>query len=166
MLNKILDSQKGFTLIEMVIVIAVMGILMGIAFRGFGAIQQGARDTRRIANLRTVQTQLESYMARCGHYPTNTVTCRTPGTTGTALDSPNTATLSWPTLRTHLGATVVAERDVPIDPLSGHPQYIYQFSPGGLNYIIAANTERAGSNPDVTGMFGTLNCDTWYCVRN
>ncbi len=163
MIDRKLNSQKGFTLIEMVIVIAVMGVLMGIAFRGFSSIQQNARDTRRFADLRTVATQLELFFARCGHYPTASQSCR-------GTQSLNEGSLTWTQLRTLLGTTVVREADVPVDPLiarSPADQYQYHFGPNGLSYVIGARPERPGHiNPDATGMVFGLNCDGFYCLRN
>ncbi len=175
MLNKKINYQKGFTLIEMVIVIAVMGVLMGIAFRGFSSIQQNARDTRRVANLRTVATQLELYFARCGHYPT-TADCRASQPT-----SPLGTNLVWgvgntpvaTTLRGRLSVgtgAVASAADVPVDPILARPvadQYRYFFGANGLSYVIGALPERAGNNnPDVTGMVLGLDCDRFYCVSN
>jgi len=140
----------------MVIVIAVMGILMGIAFRGFGAIQQGARDTRRIADLRTVATQLELYFARCGHYPTGNA-CRTASPAGTLL---------WGSLTNRLAEVVRAE-DVPDDPVVGR-YYRYGFGLNGLSFVLAATLERGGNNPDVAGNIDGINCSDTnvFCIRN
>ncbi len=163
MLEKRLSKQKGFTLIEMVVVIAVMGVLMGLAFRGFAGIQESTRDTRRIADLRRVQTALELYFARCGHYPT-TLTCGAPqGTTQGAL--------GWSELITQL-RLVASEEEIPSQfPQANIPQY--RFGPRGHSYVIGVTMERRGNNVEVIGTnilgldCGTLaNPGTTFCLRN
>jgi len=159
MINKQLSRQRGFTLVELVVVIAVMGILMGLVFRGFTTIQANARDTRRIADLRTVQTQLELYFARCGHYP-NTNACGS--TTLVAQGS-----LTWSELITQL-TLVVREGEVPRDPVAGR-EYVYHFGANGLAYVVAASTERMGNNRDLVGAGAetlNVNCDNLFCVRS
>ena len=154
-----INKQRGFTLVELVVVIAVMGILMGLVCRGFTTIQANARDTRRVADLRTIQTQLELYFARCGHYP-NTNPC---GSTTLAAQG----SLAWSELINQL-SLVVRREEVPRDPVAGR-EYVYHFGTNGLTYVIAASTERMGSNRDLVGMgTETLNvdCDNLFCLRS
>ncbi len=143
-------KQKGFTLIEMVVVIAVMGILMGMAFQGFTTIQANARDTRRVADLRRMQTQLELYFARCGHYPT-AGPCGTPGT--------GTGSRTRDQLITALEIVGIRRGEVPDDPMAAK-DYFYNFGTNGLGYVIGATMERRGNNPEVTGDIFGLNCGT------
>ena len=154
------NREGGFTLIEMVIVIVVIGILMGVAFQSVSGFQQNARDTRRLADLKKTQTFLELYYGKCGHYPT-TGACGTP--TAAA------GTLTWMgttgnTLQNRLSEVVNAS-DVPDDPLTAL-NYTYRHSGSGTEYVIAADTERVGTNKTVTGTVLTVNCNTLYCVRN
>ena len=151
---------SAFTLIEMVIVIAVIGILMGIAFNGISSVQQNARDTRRISDLRKVQTQLELFFNRCGHYPVDAATC------GNA--NVGAGNMNWSNLTTALGL-VVNQNEVPDDPIKnkqGQGSYQYGFEEDGLGYVIGANTERVGSNLDITGTQSGINCDTYYCISS
>jgi len=152
----------GFTLIEMVIVIVVIGILMGVAFQGVSSFQQNARDTVRLSDLRKTQTFLELYYGRCGHYPTAGA-CGSPSAT--------TGSLTWPgtganTLETRL-ADVVNRSDVANDPLVG-VNYTYSYGANGMDYVIAATTERVGTNRNLTGTILGVNCSDskTYCLRN
>ncbi len=68
-LNK---QNKGFTIVELLIVIVVIGILAGLVITTYNGIQQKARNTERTTDLKTFQSQLEAYYANTGKYPSNT----------------------------------------------------------------------------------------------
>ncbi|HWT55423.1 MAG TPA: type II secretion system protein [Candidatus Microsaccharimonas sp.] len=67
-LNK---QSKGFTIVELLIVIVVIGILAGLVITTYNGIQQKARNTERTTDLKTFQSQLEAYYANKGFYPSN-----------------------------------------------------------------------------------------------
>jgi general secretion pathway protein G len=66
-LNK--KQDKGFTIVELLIVIVVIGILAGLVITTYNGIQQKARNTERTTDLKTFQSQLEAYYANNGRYP-------------------------------------------------------------------------------------------------
>lgn len=57
------QQNKGFTLVELVIVIAVIGILAGLAIPHFLDSQARTRTARAAADMRTLQSAVEQYMA-------------------------------------------------------------------------------------------------------
>lgn len=61
--------KKGFTLIELVIVVAIIGLLAAAVAVGFGRQQAKSRDARRIADIKTAQTAIESYISEKGDLP-------------------------------------------------------------------------------------------------
>lgn len=64
--------QKGFTIVELLIVIVVIGILAALVITTYNGIQQKGRNTERTTDLKAIQGQLEAYYAQNGRYPTNT----------------------------------------------------------------------------------------------
>ena len=63
-------KQQGFTIVELLIVIVVIGILAALVITTFTGIQQKARNTERETDIKALQGQIEAYYAQNGKYPT------------------------------------------------------------------------------------------------
>ena len=148
-----MKSQKGFTLIEMVIVIAVIGILMGLVFNGTRSVQSNARDTRRLADLKKIQTYLELYYNKCNYYPGTTASCQ--------KSTPS----NWAGLKIALGL-VADSGDIPENDPSGN-SYYYAVAEDSFSYLLGAEMERGIPTGGVTsGSIEGRTCGTQiYCVR-
>jgi prepilin-type N-terminal cleavage/methylation domain-containing protein len=66
-------KQKGFTLIELMAVIAVVAILTGMTIGTLRYVQEKADRSRAEADLELVRNALEEYRSQYGDYPTNRV---------------------------------------------------------------------------------------------
>lgn len=53
--------RKGFTLVELLVVISVIGVLSTLVLVSFGPVQKQARDTQRKSDIKQYQSSLESY---------------------------------------------------------------------------------------------------------
>lgn len=67
---KISKKQQGFTIVELLIVIVVIGILAALVITTFSGIQQKARNTERQTDIKTLQGVLETYKVQSESYPT------------------------------------------------------------------------------------------------
>ncbi len=67
---KSFKKQEGFTIVELLIVIVVIGILATLVIITFSGIQQRARDTQRQTDINGIQGHVEAYYADTGTYPT------------------------------------------------------------------------------------------------
>ncbi len=65
-------NQKGFTIVELLIVIVVIGILATLVIVTFSGIQQKARNTKRQTDINAIDSTVEAYFAQNGYYPTLT----------------------------------------------------------------------------------------------
>ena len=63
------ESQKAFTMIELMVVIVIIGILLGILFTGWGYINE--QQARKKAKLEIVglKNAVEEYLADYGECP-------------------------------------------------------------------------------------------------
>jgi len=69
--SNLLKKEKGFTLIEIVLVMAIAGLIMVIVFLALSGAQKSRRDTQRKNDNARFLSQLESYASNNnGSYPT------------------------------------------------------------------------------------------------
>jgi prepilin-type N-terminal cleavage/methylation domain-containing protein len=138
---------KGFTLIEMLIVITIIALLASLILVGMGGARAKARDARRIADLRSVQNALELYYANNSAY---------------------SAATTWTILEEHL-ATIGSSR-IPNDP-DKTKSYQYCSQDNNLSYILAAQLETndaALTEGISVGTCGGLSCGPTtkvYCLQ-
>ena len=64
-----MHRRKGFTLIELIIVVAILGILAMIAIPRITTSTSAARETTCKTNQATMDTQIEMFNADTGDYP-------------------------------------------------------------------------------------------------
>lgn len=63
------NKSKGFTLVEIIVVIGIMAVLSGIIFTSFDGAKSRSRDQQRVADISTIQLALEIYFNREKKYP-------------------------------------------------------------------------------------------------
>ena len=117
--------KKGFTIIELLIVISVIAILVGIALPRFKGMQDEANIAKAQGDLRTLQTGVESYyIHNNSSYPT-VLTALTANTT-----VPN-----------------IIGNTLPTDPFATNGNYTYTVASG--NYTISSPGPTGGSKIEV-----------------
>lgn len=122
-----LKFQKGFTLLELLIVIAVLGVLAGVVLVSANPVGQynKGRDGQRKSDLRQLQSALEFYRTDAGRYP--------PAASLSSCG--NGTSLTY----TVAGNTVSYLNKIPCDPSTDSPyQYSSNAAVGNTNYCLRA----------------------------
>lgn len=89
MLNQI-RKERGFTIIELLIVIAIIGILATLVLTNFRGAQAKGRDTVRQNDINSMYQKLEEHYNDQGSYPTGDFTATLfPGIDAGAFDDPD-----------------------------------------------------------------------------
>ena len=70
MFRKKMSNRKGFTLVELLVVVAIIGILAAIAVPKFANANNSAKVAKIQADLRTIDSASAIYNAKEGAYPT------------------------------------------------------------------------------------------------
>lgn len=113
-------SRRGFTLLELLVVVAIIGLLTALVFALFSAARAKSRDARREQDAKTLQQALALYIASNPTYPIDV-----DGEYLTGADAVSVALISAGAIST-----------TPRDPLNtGSYRYHYQ-SANGLTYTI------------------------------
>jgi prepilin-type N-terminal cleavage/methylation domain-containing protein len=64
-----ISNKKGFTLIEVLVVVSIIGLLASVVLVGLGGFRSRGRDARRVTDLKSLQNGMELYFARNNAYP-------------------------------------------------------------------------------------------------
>ncbi|MDQ3008838.1 MAG: prepilin-type N-terminal cleavage/methylation domain-containing protein [bacterium] len=150
-------QNAGFTLVEILIVMVIIGILASLSIGSFQSSQQKARDTRRKGDINAITTALEVYRNDTGAYPLNSSANKIMGC-GAATEC------DWGEIFQDSNDTIYMAQ-LPTDPRSSQ-QYVY-LSDGSYFQLYARfeNTEdravpKSGEDPMV---YGTLDCGAALC---
>lgn len=157
---RITKLSGGFTLIEILIVVAIIAILMGSVLIGFPQAQKQGRDARRLSDLHQVQVGLQLYYAKCGYYPGS-------AQAGSSCGSFSQLS-SWSNMANAIIGSNIGVKQIPNDPSSGKT-YFYGTDANGSGYVIGAAFEDQ-NNPvlqnSAKGDTLGINCnDNVYCIQ-
>jgi prepilin-type N-terminal cleavage/methylation domain-containing protein len=143
-------SGKGFTIIELIVVIATIAVLASIVFSNVNKYVGKARDLKRKADITQLQKALEMHYEKYGSY-TMPENCDTDNTwTGCNND----ATGDWgPGSDLRDLVTNGFIRSLPKDPINNSTyNYLYEVGndgeyglPAGQSYYFCATLEAGGS---------------------
>lgn len=69
-LNEIRKTEGGFTLVEMLVVVSILGVLASVAVVAIGGTMSESKVAACKSDVATVQTATDTHYAKVGKYPT------------------------------------------------------------------------------------------------
>lgn len=161
-------KQNGFTIVELLIVIVIIGILAAITIVAYNGIQERARTTTIQSDINQVHKLIELYYAKNGEYPVTDTTRITGGstsaTTYTDAGCPKgTARSDWVP---DLGQTL-PQSDHNNGGGVGNHGGCYMYQSDGTSYVLSAWNML--QSPQATTMYRRLgfreatNTPFYYC---
>jgi prepilin-type N-terminal cleavage/methylation domain-containing protein len=149
-----ITKQKGFTIIEVVLVLAIAGLIFLIVFLALPQLQKSRRDTQRKNDVGRVLSALENYSSNnSGDYPSGTQAAVDAFKTAyiNKINDPSTGSTYALTLKTTTSAapTTLGEMDYAVSATCNN---------GGL-------TIGSGNNRQIA-ITVTLENGSAYCQQN
>jgi len=121
MMTRMRTTQRGFTIIELVVVLAIIGLMLSFVMISTQGIQEKNRDNKRLSDMNEIQKALGLYYSDYGKFPASV-----NGTVITGDDDVSQA------LEDDL---LISE--TPRDPLHPTYTYTYQTDVGGSTYSLS-----------------------------
>ncbi len=167
-------TSAGFTIVELLIVIVVIGILATITIVAYSGIQNRARDTQRVQDIKAITKALEVYKIQTGDYP---LAVGSTGQGGWEISVPTASNSDFLSILRTSGVM----SKVPVDPTNTGDMYVagskiyhyYRYPAGyagcdasrGPFYILAARSGESGGASGVpTFTCGTYGAAGWISV--
>lgn len=122
-------KNKGFTLLELLVVIGIIAILISLVSVSYSNAQKSSRDARRKQDLSIIQSAMEQYYTQNDYTYPDSTQCgsTTGGNSCSALSS-------------------YVQGGVPTDPMnSGSYVYLYTTDADGTTYSVTATLEKGGT---------------------
>jgi prepilin-type N-terminal cleavage/methylation domain-containing protein len=133
-----MGMKKAFSLIELLIVVALIGILTAIASASYSTMQKKARDNRRVSDMKALQNAFEQYYGDNNAYSND---C--------------------------LLAITYLPSGLPVDPKNSTPYEYSGFSSCTVDgYCFCALLETGNGNAtDLLCSFDSGNSGNYYCIK-
>ena len=152
---KLVKINRGFTLVELLVVMAILGVLVTLVAGGFRTAQVRGRDTQRKSDLKEIANALELLYSDYNEYPAEALgriaACPYAPTGGTAC--------AWGQGEMSDMKTIYFKQ-VPADP-SSSSFYVYRVDTSNQKFQIFARLENDKDKDIITTAYscGTGNCN-------
>ncbi|MBX4205780.1 prepilin-type N-terminal cleavage/methylation domain-containing protein [Candidatus Microgenomates bacterium] len=134
--------QIGFTLIEILVVISIIGILIALSVFGLTGARESSRDAKRKSDLQEIRAGLELYKSDCDVYPDSLPS---------GGDSLKGTEVSGSCTTTNIYISTI--------PADTNADRVYYYSSDGTTYTLCAALESGGT----AGSCGSSSCGSVTC---
>ena len=128
------NLNKGFSLLEMLLVVLLIGLLAGIASLSYSRVLERSRDSKRKTDLEELRSALEQYRSNNNTYPTANPTLPSG--------------LSFGTAGLQDGSGNIYMQKLPQDPLYNKRNYFYSAST--TDFTLSTELENPNPTPCLT----------------
>ncbi|TSD03148.1 MAG: putative General secretion pathway protein GspG [Parcubacteria group bacterium Athens0714_16] len=133
-------NKKGFTILELMVSVAIIAILTSIILVTISGIKERSRDVRRLSDVNEIQKALNLYFSSHNIFPVFPVEINITGDDA-------------------FSEILISEKNmpaVPTDPLPTYGAYTYQSNSGGTNYSLGFCMETNTVSKYLKGCTNTL----------
>lgn len=137
------QKSRGFTLLELLVVISIIGLLIALGVASYTTAQQNGRDAKRRSDMKAVQSAFEQYYAVNGAYPDDA---------GCTPADP--------------AITSVMPAGLPSDPKPGQTAYSFSCSTDAYCSCALLEKQDGGNAAAPSGTSCNLGTGSYFCVEN
>jgi len=69
MSTMLMKSTKGFTLVEVIVVLAIIAVISGLSIVGISTLQRSSRDANRLKTLENIKAEISRIQSQTGRVP-------------------------------------------------------------------------------------------------
>jgi len=139
-----MKKYQGFTVLELIIVIVILVVLSSLTLASMSSIRENNRNTKRVADIKEMQTALKMFYRDWGTYPLVV----TPG--AALVSGSNTYLLSWPTNPTPRNDGSCLDQDYIYTTVLSSNSYFIQFCLSATTADVGPGTSYAVPDRIVT----------------
>jgi len=144
------ESRRGFTIIELLVVVAVIALIAAAVLATLSSARTKSRDARRLADIKSIQTALDLYVTNARVFPNPTAP---EGLCLTGSDAVSTQLINT--------SSIAAMPQDPLQNCSDNFHYHYA-STDGSTYTISFYVE-GGNVPGITNL--PPACASYPCQK-
>lgn len=138
-----LSTRHGFTLVELLVVISIIGILSRLLFANYGELRERGRDSSRKSAMQQMRNSLRLYYNDFQRYPADSTDGEISGCGENGI-----GICAWGTA--FATNTTQYMSALPLDPLNVAPyQYEYQQTMAGDGFLLTVQLENE-TDPEAT----------------
>ena len=133
-------NRRGFTLLEMLVVIVILGVLITLGSRGIRSARISAKKAQAMMEMKSIETAVKAYRHKYGKLPAAVDQSFDVSLSGEKGDANSQSVISVLTVSDNMPAAMNPAEMIFLDPQGNHAEGIF-LDPWGYQYRIALDTD-------------------------